>query len=198
MSKESFPSGRGYSIGWHSLRCELGAGTNALAHLARFVASASSTLFLNVQGTRPLRNILSKPEYAIPPHNPSGLWNEGRRFLTSWSSFQMYESLTAVSYGDMSTAPDVSAPSSTFSALYAVSAARIPDFIALCVPLIYLISRNPWHRLAFGTLRNPAEHPSKAPPGKCSLGIDCSPPSFNARAPYAILSPPSNMFAKNG
>jgi len=31
---------------------------------------------------------------------------------------------------------------------------RVPDFIAVCVPLI------------FGTFRKPAEHPINAPPGK--------------------------------
>lgn len=37
----------------------------------------------------------------------------------------------------------------------------VPDFIAVCVPLI------------FGTLRKPAEHPISAPPGKMGFGIDC-------------------------
>ena len=47
----------------------------------------------------------------------------------------------------------------------------MPDFIAVCVPLI------------FGTLRKPAASPISAPPGKVSRGIDCKPPSFSARAP---------------
>jgi hypothetical protein len=59
----------------------------------------------------------------------------------------MYESFTAVSYGDMSRGPSVSDVLGSAGsvraeervgcrAAYAVSAARIPDFIALCVPLI--------------------------------------------------------------
>jgi hypothetical protein len=34
-----------------------------------------------------------------------------------------------------------------------------------------------------GTLTNPAEQPSSAPPGKTSRGTDCQPPSVIARAP---------------
>ena len=47
----------------------------------------------------------------------------------------------------------------------------MPDFIAVCVPLI------------FGTLRKPAASPTSAPPGKTSFGIDWKPPSLSARAP---------------
>ena len=36
----------------------------------------------------------------------------------------------------------------------------MPDFIAVCVPLIR------------GTFRNPAEQPISAPPGKTSFGTD--------------------------
>src|SRR5207248_10948035 len=43
-------------------------------------------------------------------------------------------------------------------------------FIALCEPLMR------------GRLTKPAEQPIRAPPGKASLGIDCSPPSLIARA----------------
>mmetsp|Transcript_11174 Transcript_11174/g.33243 ORF Transcript_11174/g.33243 Transcript_11174/m.33243 type:complete len:263 (+) Transcript_11174:202-990(+) len=56
-------------------------------------------------------------------------------------------------------------------ALKALSAASMPDFIAVCVPLI------------FGTLRKPAAQPTRAPPGKVSLGMLWKPPSFSARAP---------------
>ena len=47
----------------------------------------------------------------------------------------------------------------------------MPDFIAVCVPLI------------LGTLRKPAVSPISAPPGNTSLGIDWNPPSDSARAP---------------
>ena len=56
-------------------------------------------------------------------------------------------------------------------AVAAASAAIIPDFIAVWLPLIR------------GTLRKPAVHPISAPPGKVSLGTDCQPPSQIARAP---------------
>ena len=42
----------------------------------------------------------------------------------------------------------------------AASAARIPDFMAVWVPLI------------LGTLRKPAVQPIRAPPGKTTLGMD--------------------------
>ena len=51
------------------------------------------------------------------------------------------------------------------------SAAVMPDFIAVCVPLI------------FGTFRKPAVQPTRQPPRKVSFGIDWKPPSFSARAP---------------
>ena len=60
------------------------------------------------------------------------------------------------------------------------SAANIPLFIAVCVPFI------------FGTFMKPALHPINAPPGNTSCGILCTPPSFNALAPYASLLPSSN------
>ena len=56
-----------------------------------------------------------------------------------------------------------------------LSAASIPLFMALCVPLI------------FGTLRKPAAQPIKHPPGNVSFGKDWKPPSLSARAPYPIL-----------
>ncbi len=62
-------------------------------------------------------------------------------------------------------------PSPPETAAKAASAASIPDFIALCEPLIR------------GTLTKPAEQPISAPPGNTSFGIDCSPPSLIARAP---------------
>ena len=40
------------------------------------------------------------------------------------------------------------------------SAAVMPDFIAVCVPLI------------FGTFKNPAVHPTKQPPGNVNFGTD--------------------------
>lgn len=51
------------------------------------------------------------------------------------------------------------------------SAAKLPDFMALWVPLI------------FGTFKNPAVHPIRQPPGNDSLGMDWKPPSFSALAP---------------
>lgn len=62
----------------------------------------------------------------------------------------------------------------------ALSAASMPLFMALWVPLI------------LGTLRKPGLHPISAPPGKVSLGMLWMPPSFRARAPYDILRPPSS------
>ena len=47
-----------------------------------------------------------------------------------------------------------------FIALHAISAAVIPDSIALWFPFIR------------GTFTRPAEHPSIKPPGKASFGID--------------------------
>lgn len=52
--------------------------------------------------------------------------------------------------------------------------------------------------LILGTFKNPAESPMMAPPGKVNFGIDCHPPSFKARAPYAMHSPPSSKSAKRG
>ena len=57
----------------------------------------------------------------------------------------------------------------------ALSAASIPDLMALCVPLI------------LGTFKNPAPQPIKQPPGNESFGRDWIPPSARALAPYAIL-----------
>ena len=51
------------------------------------------------------------------------------------------------------------------------SAASMPLFIAVCVPLIR------------GTLTNPAAQPISAPPGNASFGTLCQPPSLIARAP---------------
>ena len=65
-------------------------------------------------------------------------------------------------------APPEAAPP---SASKIASAAVIPDFIAVCVPLI------------FGTFRNPAVSPTSSPPGNVSFGIDWMPPSLIARAP---------------
>ena len=53
----------------------------------------------------------------------------------------------------------------------AASAASMPDFIAVWLPLIR------------GTLTKPAEQPISAPPGNASFGTDCQPPSLIARAP---------------
>lgn len=60
------------------------------------------------------------------------------------------------------------------------SAASIPLFIAVCVPLI------------LATFMKPAVQPMSAPPGKASCGMLCRPPSFSALAPYATLCPPSS------
>jgi hypothetical protein len=64
-----------------------------------------------------------------------------------------------------------SAGSDPARASIAASAASMPVFIEVWVPLI------------FATFTKPAESPISAPPGKVSFGIDCNPPSFNARAP---------------
>jgi hypothetical protein len=40
-----------------------------------------------------------------------------------------------------------------------------------------------WLPLMRGTLTKPAEQPISAPPGKVSLGTDCTPPSLIAREP---------------
>jgi len=63
------------------------------------------------------------------------------------------------------------APGIALSRAKTVSAATMPDFIAVWLPLI------------FGTLRNPAVSPISAPPGKSTSGIDWNPPSLSARAP---------------
>ncbi len=47
----------------------------------------------------------------------------------------------------------------SFKAVNASSAAMMPLFIAVCVPLI------------FGTFRKPAEQPMRAPPGNASWGM---------------------------
>ena len=60
-----------------------------------------------------------------------------------------------------------------------LSAAKIPESIALWFPFIR------------GTFTSPAAQPIMAPPGNESFGIDCQPPSEIALAPYAILFPPS-------
>lgn len=44
------------------------------------------------------------------------------------------------------------------------SAANMPVFMALCVPL------------TFGTFMNPGLHPIRAPPGKASFGMLCKSP----------------------
>ncbi len=51
------------------------------------------------------------------------------------------------------------------------SAATIPDFIAVWVPLI------------LGMFRKPAVSPISTPPGKVNLGMDWMPPAEIARAP---------------
>ena len=62
------------------------------------------------------------------------------------------------------------------SASNAASAATMPDFIAVCVPLI------------LGTLRKPAVSPIRAPPGKVELG-DRLEPALGQRA-RAVGDPP--------
>jgi hypothetical protein len=52
------------------------------------------------------------------------------------------------------------------------SAATIPDFIAVCEPLI------------LGTLRKPAEQPINAPPGNVNLGTACKPIQHNINTTY--------------
>ncbi len=64
-------------------------------------------------------------------------------------------------------------------AWYAASAASMPLFIAVWLPLI---------RAAF---RKPASQPISAPPGNTSFGSDTRPPAVIARAPYDTRLPPS-------
>jgi hypothetical protein len=135
---------------------------------------------LKVHGTRPFRNSESIPEYAIPPQSPRPVLNEGRRLRTSCRSECTHELCRAVSYDSRlaaDPASDLTVEDEGWTASQAASAASIPLFMALCVPLI------------LATFTKPAEHPSKAPPGKFSFGTDCSPPSFSTRAPYDSLSP---------
>lgn len=68
----------------------------------------------------------------------------------------------------------------------AASAASIPDFIAVCAPLI------------FTAFKNPAAQPSSAPPGNVRRGRAWYPPSFSVLAPYAMHSPPSSCAATWG
>jgi hypothetical protein len=140
----------------------------------------------NVHGTRPFSNRLSTPEYAIPPQMPNAVPNDGRRLRTSYRSSRTHDACSARSYGPISAAAAApsspSLPSNAWSACTAPSAASIPLFIALCVPLI------------FATFTKPALHPIRAPPGKWSLGTDWRPPSVSTRAAYAMRSaggPPS-------
>lgn len=134
---------------------------------------------LNVQGTLPFRKSESMPEYAIPPHIPRRVLNEGRRLRISWRSFQTQEERKEESYDDMSAAGAsfsdsdvfVSAEDDGCTAAYAASAASMPLFMALCVPFI------------LATFINPAEQPISAPPGKLRIGTDWRPPSVRTRAP---------------
>lgn len=68
-------------------------------------------------------------------------------------------------------APAIAGRSFTCSRSKAASAASIPDLIAVCAPLI------------FTAFRNPAAHPSSAPPGNVSLGREWYPPSLSVLAP---------------
>src|SRR5712691_8982050 len=55
-----------------------------------------------------------------------------------------------------------------------------------------------WLPLMRGRLMNPAEQPISAPPGKVSLGTDCTPPSLMAREPYTSRLPPCRYLATSG
>ena len=85
---------------------------------------------------------------------------------TSCSSSAIQLARTAASY---SASSSFSRPAAIAAAM--ASAASMPLFIAVCVPLIR------------GTLTKPAEQPTSAPPGNASFGTDCQPPSLMARAP---------------
>ena len=90
----------------------------------------------------------------------------GSAFWTSLSSWAIQLERTDASYSSRLSA---SRPAAMAAAM--ASAASMPDFIAVWLPLMR------------GTLTKPAEQPASAPPGKASLGTDCQPPSLMARAP---------------
>ena len=69
--------------------------------------------------------------------------------------------------GNSSSSPSASANRASAAA----SAANMPDFIAVWLPLI------------FSGLRKPASSPISAPPGKTSFGRAGKPPLTMARAP---------------
>mmetsp|Transcript_25610 Transcript_25610/g.65927 ORF Transcript_25610/g.65927 Transcript_25610/m.65927 type:complete len:243 (-) Transcript_25610:1255-1983(-) len=140
-SKVTSPSGLGYSMGlW------LAAGSVASwSGLLRKVQGDSSSGFMMYVS----RAALSRP-------GSSPQWKPGLMLRSQNSSFATHDSLTLVSYCSTSTTPSGSFASSAKTA----SAASMPVFIAVCVPLI------------LGTLTKPAEQPISAPPGKLSLGMD--------------------------
>ena len=105
-----------------------------------------------------------KPPAIVPIHIPR--FNAGLTLRTLYRSSHMGDCFHPSPY-----ASSTSRARPDCNAAYAASAASIPDFIALWVPLIR------------GTLRNPAEQPINAPPGNATFGTDCSPPSLMARAP---------------
>lgn len=106
-----------------------------------------------VHGSRPPKSI-EKPEYAIPPYRPKEEWKLGLKFLTALSSFQIQLFLILSEY-DFGSKPLVleGVVSDSIIASIALSAANIPLFMALWVPLI------------LGTFKNPAVQPTKQPPG---------------------------------
>src|SRR5690242_11907089 len=120
-SKVSTPSGRGYSI-----RC---------APAASISVSLSGYGCLNVQGALPRNKYVSIAEYASPPHSPN-LANEGRILRTKDNSCHTQLSRSFVSY-------DVRSGKLPASAAATISAANIPDFIDVCVPLIFGTFTNP-------------------------------------------------------
>ena len=61
---------------------------------------------------------------------------------------------------ELSVMGSVNSSGASLSASNALSAANMPDFIAVCVPLI------------FGTFNMPAVSPTSTPPGNASFGMD--------------------------
>src|SRR2546430_1563444 len=106
---------------------------------------------------------MCKPPCSVPSHKPH--LSPGLTLRTLYRSSYTHELRNASGYAASSSRARPSP-----SAANAASAPSIPVFIALGPPLIR------------GTLRNPAPSPMSAPPGKPSLGSDCIPPPWIARA----------------
>jgi hypothetical protein len=122
------------------------------------------------------------------------IWEPGNQHWTcrstresTWLSSRItQESRRLRSYACMWRGPEVGAPSRVISPK-AASAAKIPVFMAVCVPLI------------FGTFRKPAEHPIKAPPGKATCGTDWKPPGNRKRncSDYSQIHPQRRLMKES-